>query len=144
MKLYSRLRNGRYLWYLGVSHSAEVGYSIESSLIGCLYISHGILLYKPASVYHVSSTSMSYDLVRFCLPAGWFTEVCVFVILHLLPRYRSRVVVFGWVSVPLSLAGCVKVVWTSPEGFLSASLKMAELYLILFQRPLFAALVYWV
>ena len=89
----------------------------------------------------VRKTVLSYDLLYFCLPAGCFTEVCVIVILH---SPRSRVVVFGVVCVPLNLAGCMEVVWTMPEGFLSASLKMAEQCLILFQCPLFAELVYWV
>ena len=34
----------------------------------------------------VRKTALSYDLLYFCLPAGRFMEVCVIVILHLLPK----------------------------------------------------------
>ena len=48
----------------------------------------------------VRKTALSHDL-----PAGYFTEVCVIVILHHHPR-RVRVVVFGGVN----LAACEEVV----------------------------------
>ena len=49
-----------------------------------------------------------------------------------------RVVVFGGVCVPLNLAGCVEVVWTMTEGFLS------EQCLMLFQCPLFGFKRIWI
>ena len=103
-----RLRNRSYLWSLPLCTSRR---------FHCMGRDWLLVSINQLQFSIVRRTTLSYDLLYFCLLAGHFTEVCVVVILHLLPHHQERVVFFGGVWVPLNLAGCVEVVWTTPEGF---------------------------